>query len=191
MGHIVYSSAILKELGDTKTSTGNATVYLWVEDNGEPGVKVDNIGFAAFLNKTTKVPWFSTNTFYSPAVRMELDDLEGGNIQIHKSGTTPTKKSAVMLDQLTDQNNGLLAYPNPFSDKLNFELTSSRNGHALLELFDSRGARLEILLDRRIEADQQYHLEYIPSDLISGMLFYRLTLDNEVINGKVIYNKQF
>ena len=189
-GYVVYSSAILKGFGDNKTSSGSATVYLWVEDHGEPGVKVDNIGFAAFMNKST-VPWFSTNTFVSPSVTMALDDIEAGNIQVRKSGTTPPKKSAVLLDQLNDQNNALLAYPNPFSQKLNFDLTSSRNSHAMLEIFDSRGARIVTLLNRRIEADQQYLIEYVPVDVSSGMLFYRLTLDNEVINGKVIYNRQY
>jgi hypothetical protein len=84
----------------------------------------------------------------------------------------------------------LKAYPNPFADRVYFDLQWNRDSHALLEIFDIRGAKLTTLYDNLVEAGLLYRLEYAPVGVAPGMLLYRMVIDNQVINGKVLYQKQ-
>jgi hypothetical protein len=82
------------------------------------------------------------------------------------------------------------AYPNPFSERVFFDLQFAKDANALLEIFDIRGAKLGTLLNHRVEAGQQYRFEYSPVDVAPGMLMYRLVVDGEVMNGRILYQKQ-
>jgi hypothetical protein len=84
----------------------------------------------------------------------------------------------------------LMVYPNPFAERVYFDLQWNRDSHALIEIYDIRGAKLTTLYDNRVEAGLLYRLEYAPVGAAPGMLLYRLVIDNQVINGKVLYQKQ-
>ncbi|MDP4271333.1 MAG: hypothetical protein Q8909_14615, partial [Bacteroidota bacterium] len=60
---------------------------------------------------------------------------------------------------------------------------------ARIELFDASGLKVATIYDAQIKANELYKIEYVPAaNIIPGsILFYRLTLDDNVINGKVIY----
>jgi len=96
-------------------------------------------------------------------------------------------KGVPEMEQTSDQ---LKVYPNPFTHRLYFDLQWHQTSHALLEIFDIRGAKLATLFDNTVEAGQFYRIEYAPGVVTPGMLMYRLVIDNEVINGKVLYQKQ-
>ncbi|MFZ5430490.1 MAG: MBG domain-containing protein, partial [Bacteroidota bacterium] len=113
----------------------------------------------------------------------------GGSIVIHEV-KAPGKKSAeieVQSGNVADAS--LKAYPNPFSDRVYFDLQWNRDGHALLEIFDARGAKVSTLYNNRVEAGEQYRIEYAPTNVVPGMMMYRLVVDGEVINGKILYQK--
>jgi hypothetical protein len=79
------------------------------------------------------------------------------------------------------------AYPNPFSERVFFDMNFNSQGNALLEVFDNRGAKIATLLDRQVTAGDAFKLEYAPQNLVSGMVIYRLTLNGEEITGRIIY----
>jgi len=84
----------------------------------------------------------------------------------------------------------LRVYPNPFDTKVNFEFVSARDAQARLEIFNVTGQKISTLMNRQVERGVLNRIEYQPVDIISGVLFYRLTLDDQIINGKLMYNKQ-
>ncbi len=117
--------------------------------------------------------------------------LGGGSVVIH---TTSTKSASVVaenpiqinpLDGVAD----LKVYPNPFTDKLIFEFIRKSDSKGTLTLFDAVGRKLEVLFDQQILGNENYRVEYTPKDLSTNMILYRMTFDDEVINGKMIYKK--
>ncbi|MFO7555655.1 MAG: hypothetical protein R6W88_10670, partial [Desulfobacterales bacterium] len=113
----------------------------------------------------------------------------GGSIVIHKpNGNTKSAEIATAIEPEVGLSE-LKAYPNPFSDKLFFEFSREEDSKATLILFDGVGRKISVLFDQQIQANQNYRIEYVPNELSTNMLFYRMTFDNEVINGKVIYKK--
>jgi hypothetical protein len=95
------------------------------------------------------------------------------------------KKSVSIEGNATD----LKVYPNPFSTKVNFEFVAGRDVQARLEIFNSIGQKVTTLIDHAVEAGVLNRVEYQPHNVISGVLFYRLILDDDIINGKLLYNK--
>jgi hypothetical protein len=84
---------------------------------------------------------------------------------------------------------GLKVYPNPFSNRVTFEFVSARNTSARLEIFDMLGQRITTLMDHPVEKDVLNSVEFRPENLAPGVVLYRLTLGEDVINGKLLYNK--
>ncbi|GAP69973.1 por secretion system C-terminal sorting domain [Bacteroidales bacterium 6E] len=82
----------------------------------------------------------------------------------------------------------LKVYPNPFSTTVHFEFVSGRNANARLEIFNVTGQKMATLLDRRVEKGVLNRIEYKPV-LTPGVLIYRLSLDNKISQGTLLYNK--
>jgi hypothetical protein len=98
-----------------------------------------------------------------------------------------TQKSAVIerLDNATE----LKVYPNPFNSRVAFEFVSSKDVNARLEIYNNIGQRISTLMDRPVEKGVLNRVEFTPSNITHGVLFYRLLLDDEVQNGKLLYTK--
>ena len=113
--------------------------------------------------------------------------LGGGSIVIHE---VKIKSAEIEIQTGNVAQTSVKAYPNPFSERVFFDLQFAKDANAMLEIFDLRGAKLGTLLNQRVEAGQQYRLEYTPMDVVPGMLMYRLVVDGEVMNGRILYQKQ-
>ena len=83
----------------------------------------------------------------------------------------------------------LKVFPNPFSARTTFEFVSGKDVNARLEIYSITGQRITTLMDRQVEQGVLNRVEFEPSNLTPGMLLYRLTLGNEVQNGKLQYTK--
>ena len=82
----------------------------------------------------------------------------------------------------------LKVYPNPFSTTVHFEFVSGRNADARLEIFNVTGQKIATLLERRVEKGVLNRIEYKPA-MTPGVLIYRLSLDTEISQGTLLYNK--
>jgi len=111
--------------------------------------------------------------------------ISGGSIIIHKPANG-NGKSYKEYSSYTN-NHGCNAWPNPFTDKLKFRFVSSKNTHALLEIFDIRGAKIKTLYSGNIKQNETVYLEYSPEDIMSGTFIYRLILGNDAFTERIIY----
>ncbi len=143
--------------------------------------------------------WFASNWNASTAQSVLQAVNTGSQVYVAGGGncsvlpTSLQTKSAEIASAVVPEISaepGLKVYPNPFNDRVFFELQIANDANALLEIFDLRGAKLATLLNHRVEAGQQYRLEYTPVDVVPGMLMYRLVVDGEVTNGRILYQKQ-
>ncbi len=84
----------------------------------------------------------------------------------------------------------LKVFPNPFNERVTFEFVSGEDGHAVLELYNLTGQRIERLLDRYVEKGVMNKVDYVPTDAVSGIYIYKLTQNGNSQIGRVIYQKQ-
>jgi hypothetical protein len=103
------------------------------------------------------------------------------------------KKNHPLLAVITETENQnlvtLTVYPNPFNSRLFFDLGLSKDARVKLEIFDAKGITLTILFNDILKATPLYRFEYVPQNLTEGVFFYRLTVDETILAGRVIYEK--
>ncbi len=74
-------------------------------------------------------------------------------------------------------------YPNPFNPVTTIDFSISQPGHVSLEVYDVKGRLVETLIDEVRTADS-YQQVWNASEVTSGIYFYRLTVNNEIISTK-------
>ena len=107
--------------------------------------------------------------------------LVGGSIVIHKADVK-TPKSIQMAEF------GLKVYPNPFTDHIYFDIQLMTDSKVRLEIYDVTGTKLATVFNNDVVAYDNYLVEYTPKNVSSGILYYRLIVDGELMfNGKLIH----
>ena len=82
------------------------------------------------------------------------------------------------------------AYPNPFTDKLNFTFVSPEQTHARIDIYDVTGRKVKTVFEGVVESSVTYNATFTPETQTSAIYLYRLVIGVEVFNGKVIYKKE-
>ncbi|EZH74616.1 hypothetical protein ATO12_12685 [Aquimarina atlantica] len=75
------------------------------------------------------------------------------------------------------------AYPNPFTNTINYTFDLEKRTHITLTLFSLRGVEIDVVIDKTLPAGN-HNIKYDGSSLNSGMYIYRMQLGK----GKTIYN---
>jgi len=99
-----------------------------------------------------------------------------------------TLKSAEIVAPVVEKPK-LLVYPNPFSDKLRFEFMAPADMHTRINLYDVTGRMVQMVFDNEVKGGVEYNAEFTPSTKVSGIYIYRMTMGEEVFNGKVMYKQ--
>ena len=84
----------------------------------------------------------------------------------------------------------LLVYPNPFTERLQFEFVSPKDANASIDIFDVTGRKVKNVFNNFIKGGVNYNAEFVPLSAVSDMYIYRMTLGESVYYGKVIYKKR-
>lgn len=160
---------------------GNCTMILEITDN-DPGL----LGITIYRSKSKGGIWFSNNWHETENKTVPIEVCDG-DLQVAGASNMQQLMSASIGDGLAQS--GMRVYPNPFSSKVFFEFTPATMAEARLEIFDIRGAKLATLFNNSVEAGQMYRIDYVPTNVPSGMLMYRLTIGGEVTHGKILYQR--
>jgi hypothetical protein len=83
----------------------------------------------------------------------------------------------------------LQVYPNPFSEQVVFEFVSAKDTHAVLEITNLVGQKITTLMDEDVKMGVLNRIKYQPRNVVTGILIYRLIMDGQVQNGRLIYRK--
>jgi hypothetical protein len=78
------------------------------------------------------------------------------------------------------------AYPNPFSDRISFELELDSNSNLCIDLFNLFGIKIATVFSGNVEAGF-YHIDYEPENFVDGLLIYLMSLDGKAVKeGKIV-----
>ena len=129
--------------------------------------------------------WEILHAWYGVNVR-----IPGLIIGFYQDFAAPTKgeKSAEIVPSAFESGD-FKVYPNPFGDRVTFEFVSAKDARARLEINNVLGQRITVLMDENVAEGVMNRIEYKPADVVSGILIYRLILDDEVNTGRLIYRK--
>jgi len=82
----------------------------------------------------------------------------------------------------------MIAYPNPFEDRIYFDLQLMNDSEIQLEIFDITGSKIASVYNGNVVANVSYRLEYVPEKSYSGTCIYRLTVSGrQLYTGKLIH----
>jgi hypothetical protein len=62
--------------------------------------------------------------------------------------------------------------------------------NARIDLYDMTGRLVKTIFEQPVEADVWYEAEFRPETEISGIYIYRVTMGENITNGKVIFKKE-
>ena len=104
--------------------------------------------------------------------------------------TEPEKNTSIksQAKQLPVQikNLEVYAYPNPYTDQVNFRFVSSVSGPAKLELYDMLGSKVSVINIGNVQAGVVRSFNYKIPSLRRISMIYKLTVGDQSGNGKLI-----
>jgi hypothetical protein len=81
------------------------------------------------------------------------------------------------------------AFPNPFSNMVNFRFVSPVSGRAVLEIFNTQGQRVGIAFDGKVDAGSIRNVQF-STRLTNQALIYKLKVGNKSVRGTVLELKR-
>jgi hypothetical protein len=79
------------------------------------------------------------------------------------------------------------AYPNPFSDNINFQIETKQSGQGTLEVYNVTGQKIKTVFSGYISAGRQTFRMSLPSAQPS-VLFYIFRMGDKKVSGKLLHN---
>jgi photosystem II stability/assembly factor-like uncharacterized protein len=171
--------------------------FNWVQTN-DGGIKLsfasDSIGWAGSnFNKIMKTitggnSWFrQSSPIFDNSSSQAIDTLKawaGGNGLVHTTdgGGPPLSihqiGNEIPKDYKLNQN-----YPNPFNPSTNIKYQITKSKYVTLKIFDITGKEIATLVNQKQEAGT-YEVDFSGEGLSSGIYFYTLIVDGNVIDTK-------
>jgi len=112
-------------------------------------------------------------------------------IEETKPVVTETEKSTSIKNQIIRapiqvKNLEVFAYPNPYTDQVNFRFVSPESGTAKLELYDMLGKKISVINIGTVQAGVERSVNYKIPALKRISMIYKLTVGDQSGNGKLI-----
>lgn len=79
------------------------------------------------------------------------------------------------------------ATPNPFREESMIAFTPIASGKAVVEITDLQGRKVAELYNGQVELDVPVKLAFRPAENSSGIFIYRITLNGEVVQGRMLF----
>jgi hypothetical protein len=95
------------------------------------------------------------------------------------------RSTTVQFENTTGPQTSIKAYPNPFSDKVKFVVTSSTGGDGNLEIFNMMGQRVKTVYTGFISAGTQSFELSLPTQQIANLV-YVLRVGDKKMTGKIL-----
>ena len=168
---------------------GGNDLQITMTDGGNDG-KYDKI--AITLQRKSGGIWFTSNLAGSKTIEQLLTS---GNVYVSTASYSQcnhidTKSSEIIIPATQSEVGGLNVYPNPFTDRVYFEMKLAKDSKVTIGIYNLNGLKLATVFSDDVQALQYYRLEYVPGNVPTGALIYKLLVDGRVLfTGKIIHKK--
>jgi photosystem II stability/assembly factor-like uncharacterized protein len=147
------------------TSNGGNTWYFQLIDTS---FGIPNLPFIQFINKRNG--WaYSTNG-------KGIHTTNGGDtnfiLPVHQISSEVPKEYKLFQN-----------YPNPFNAMTKLRFQISKHGYAVIKLFDVTGREVSVIVNESLNTGE-YEVIFSANDLSSGVYFYSLIIDGQLIDTK-------
>jgi hypothetical protein len=152
---------------------------------------------------TSKVATSSTLTFtgLTPGKNFSVygEDVQNGTTCTGAAATCAdltgtcassiTSKAPIQSENVAEPQTTVKAYPNPFSDKINFVVTSSIAGKGNLDIYNMMGQKVKTVYTGFISAGTQTFELSLPTQQVANLI-YVLRVGNKKMSGKILQINQ-
>jgi hypothetical protein len=101
--------------------------------------------------------------------------------------TTSTSTLLVSASREATNTVTVSAFPNPFSNNINFEIETKQSGQGILEVYSMAGQKIKTVFNGYINPGRQRFSMTVPAGQRS-MLFYVFRLGDQKVSGKLLHN---
>lgn len=101
--------------------------------------------------------------------------------------TTSTSTQLVSASRETTNTVTVSAFPNPFSDNINFQVETKQSGQGILEVYNMTGQKVKTVFSGYVNAGSQRFSMHIPAGQTS-VLFYVFRMGDQKVTGKLLHN---
>jgi hypothetical protein len=162
--------------GSLRVTFPTGTGYQYSKDNGGSWqTNTDFTGLAAGSNPSIKVK--NADGCISAATSCGSADPT--------CVSSTTLKASITPENITTSQTTVKAYPNPFSDKVRFELTSPVAGNGNLEVYNMMGQRVKTIYQGFISSGTQTFELNLPTRQIASLI-YVLRIGDKKITGRLL-----
>ena len=166
--------------GSLRVTFPTGTGYQYSKDNGANWqANTDFTGLAAGSNPSIKVK--NADGCISAATSCSSADPS--------CLSSTTLKTSIAPENITTSQTTVKAYPNPFSDKVRFELTSPVAGNGNLEVYNMMGQRVKTIYQGFISSGTQTFELNLPTRQVASLI-YVLRIGDKKITGKLLQINQ-
>ncbi|MFM7839907.1 MAG: T9SS type A sorting domain-containing protein, partial [Chitinophagaceae bacterium] len=155
-------------VGKTPLEIFKAASAALLENTSDNSTRTKYAGIAGFLNEA----------FDECAAVIDLSEVPGSKTQ---KGTTVQTAGASNFE--------VKAYPNPFTNLVNFSFKAPVAGEVTVEIFDMTGRRLDIIRKTSTFAGQQNLIQFRANQNTAGQLLYKVSVGNYSVLGKLVNAK--
>jgi hypothetical protein len=204
-----------KVLGCTSTNnaissvriTTNAGLINWINGTAPGQIKTvqDLLNLASAVLGGATPPTGATLTDINNAIDVINNAFDGGRFflgyfdapkscssNLSRTGFTNTKGIEVnAVEKKTEvvETLSVHAYPNPFTNKVQFSIQSPVSGMASLDVYNIVGQKLHTVYNGYLFAGTKQVVDYNVPSSVKGALIYTLKVGNQHIDGKVLQVK--
>ena len=174
--------------GATFTALDNITIDADATDADGSISKVEFYQGTTKLGEDLTSPYsFSWNSVTAGSYNLTVKAIDNRGAVKTSPEVSITVTNIVGVDFIITDSFKMKTYPNPFTDRISFELEFNKNTNISLDIFNLIGIKIANVFSGDVEP-AFYRFDYAPENVTGGLLIYRLTIEGQkTVLGKAIH----
>ena len=175
-----------------QTTIQSDTTFVWTDEGLSDNDKYKNLvdgNYQLYTVDFSDISSAANNPEFRIRIRFDARNpsaTDGNRVtfnNISLDGNPLSDDQNIVADFLLGKN-----YPNPFNNNTTIPFTMNETGHVRLEVFNTLGQRVALLLDENVQFGD-YQVLFDGSTLASGIYLYRMNVDGFIQSRMMVFIK--